>query len=716
MLEILGFKFDFKYLGGKAFKKVRNDIVKTTSEWGKATKGIKKNLRMMLIDFRAVRGTMKNWALDVKNSGVSMTDVIDDIAAKFGGVAGVIADTLFRPGAALAALGTTAFIAGKQVEKSMVNMRRETNLTADQLANIRNIAVAVTDATGANVSQTMHLGEAFAAAQVPIGNYNELMRLGVDANRHLKIDTGELADQMIRLRRDFGKSPEEIRNYFNTVIGSAKAAGVSIGDLSSRTNDFMDMVIETMPNVKGAIDMAPQVLASLNGIKGADGIVKSLFEAINNRASTEFIGMQNLAAQAGGDTAAAFVQAMNDQDAVGGLKAFMKGVGAVRGDLLESMKIGGKPIADIFGVSPGTLAALKRIDPLLMNQVAASAALAKSQDAVNKETTEIATVSEKWRKIWAKIERIALPFGEILVTVFSKILDFFAPILTAVGKVIDKVGVIGQVAILVGLAVMTWSKWLTPLIMVTKLIATNMITAAFGANAGAVGMQRMAGSAVVLDAATGTMAGNVRGASGFMGMFAGGLMNSLRSIGTMIMRFGKVAGIIGLIIGAIEIVDIALKEAFGTGLWDMVSTVFGFIGDVLGGIAKVLGGIIGGLIKAVVWLGTLGNVNLFADPINPVSPTVKKVATTNGGATEKSATWEGGRDSESTSALDGLLDSPPDLRKSYGTDDLIEAIYGAAESTNKQLARMAANSPMSPSSDRPQRFSSIPDPLLSGAR
>ena len=698
MQTVLGFLFDFKSNAGKTFKKVRQDISKTTSDFIAAIKKISKfGLARLGRDFVMARQHVKFFVDDLKKSAPKIADIISDIGETFGGVAGIVADTLLRPGAMVAGATAIAVKSGKDMERTLVGIQRETSLTTEELDKYGDSIVKISKSIHAPLTQVEALAKTFAAANVPIEEFDSLMKTTISMNRITGDETSKFAEEVYRLRNQFHMAPDDIRKFYNTLVGTAKASNSNLSQLSDAIMSNIDLASRILPQdmAKGVEEITKIQGALRDTFENAQPILQNFIKASINIDSQEYRSIRQIAFRAGDTVRAAFEDSMNKADFTGAFRSFLKGVKTMSDEEIRQMFVLQDEFGRIYQLPASAFRDLKKIDESMLDKIDMAAQLAKKQDQLYGQTVDLRTSTEKWLDVWSDIQRIALPFGTLLVEFLSVSLGLINAILQPIETFVQQIGKAGVLAVALGLAFATYSWWLKPVSDLMSIVIVKIAAASAEA--------RLMGLAIwgwVKGLGAFLVSGNVVATIGkvILGIFTGiGTAVGIIASGIYIL-----AGVIVELLWPVFAVMAGLtllnkgfaKLTGGISLVQMLGKALSFVGDILG----YIGSIIGGIIKGIVYIATLGEVNLFGSEApskpsdkstNPTVPSLSNLEDIMRQAKQGSPT--GQTDANQTSSIPEYAANPEpvDYRKGFGTDDLISATYNAAGLIVETLKRMA---------------------------
>ncbi len=718
MQTVLGFLFDFKSNAGKAFKKVRDEITKTTQGWIKNNRNLRKAMKVMNLEFNAARGTLKNWIKDLKASVPTVGAVIDQIGEKFGGVAGVIADTLLRPGALVAAAAGIAVNAGKSMETTMVGIRRETALTEEELAKYGNKIVDIASAMGAPLSQVQGIAKAYAAANVPLEDFSGLMRTVISVNRLTGRDTREIAQEMLNMSKQLKMSGTDMARFWNVAHGAAKASKASIDELSNSISMVSDVVSRNLPDkmregVEAAVKMKAVLMETFDS-GGADNFISGFFEGALDIESSKFGQLRTIVAAGGAEIAAIFQEAIQKGDMSSAFMALQKAIQNIDTTQLYKMK---DTFTNVFGMDPKSMRLLKEIPTTLMSTVSQMAELSVKSDTIYEQTKNLKTMTERWHVLWSRIETALLPFGEILVGIFGKVFTILSDILGPVAAFVNSLGTAGQYALMLGVALATAHVWMGPIASLAHIIGGGLLTA-WG---NAAGLVKSLGNGNFAAAALTTTFAALGKAVAFVRAMTFSLAGAVRVLGVaglfLKAAFFEIFLPIAAIVAVVSLLNLAMKKAFGVGLLDVFGKALEFIGWVIGGIVDSIAWIL----KAITYVLTLGQVDLWATPDTKKADPAKKGKDAMAELDGASMFTPAEMPSRDFSALAAApQQTPEEVRKSFGTDDIIRAFFDVGHMI-VQAVKSSAGAPGSlltpaASISNPNRHSPITNPMRDGPR
>lgn len=660
MLNILGFQFDFRTKSDKTFKEINKNISKMQKSWGTMTKSVRKALVPLGAHLRVAAGEFKDWASQVMRSGHSVSNIIADIEESFGASAGRLADLLLRPSTALLALGGVAVSTGLKMDKATVSTRREVALTADQFEKYGDIIKKVSRDLGANISQTGAMTTTLAAANFAIEDYEQALRTAISVNRLTGESTDQVAQEVIRLTRQFNMSTKDINDFYNSVYAAAATSQADIADLFGAIGNYAAEIGSKVPEQfrKMALESAIAVRAALaNTFENADLITSKLFEAMNIN-SPEFRQLRNLVAQGGEEIAREFEKSIKVGDFSGAFASLQKSISNLDTENFYAIR---DTMAEIFGISVGQLDQIKKIDSGMLDQIKTASDLFKKQNEIYEQTQNLSTVTERWWRLWAQIENIVLPLGEMLVTVFSAIIRPVAWVAEILASWLNMLPSIVKWMISIVALVTTYKIWLTPILAIWGLIAGKIEFAAL--------------KLVLFKAAT--IASTVAVWALEVAMWAFDAVVAAIGV-TFNASFWPIVGIIALVtfavFGLIKLfswLGDVFKDTFGIGVIDMFLTAL-----------KAVASAVGWILKALVYAISWGQIDLFDKPETKTASSMTP-SPNRGGVQDQIQGLEVLKIQPDTSVPFASTESArkEDIRKSFGTDDIITAIYGAASTT-----------------------------------
>lgn len=470
MQTVLGFLFDFKSNAGKTFKKVRAEIVKTTKDWGKQFNGMGKTIskvwKGVSLYTRAALGEFILFANRIKQIAPSISDVIGSIGDTFGGIAGIIADTLLRPGALVAGGLAVATRTAAGFSDTLVQVKKETALTQDEIDRLGVAMKSISQATRAPISQIEGLAKRFASANISLSQFNDLMTTAISMNRLSGQETSQYADEIQNMRIQLGMSSKDIKDFYNTLYGAQKATEVDLGRLSSMVPFITEQVKSNLPKELHKIGMESGIMmaAGLSAGMGEEApqVVSKFFSVLMDKSNAEaraklIIPITTLGNQA----VEAFNQALEKGDSYKAFEVFARGIKNLTDDQLLSMK---NVLGDVFGLSPETIKQLKNVNMEYYGMAKTMAEMAKSSDQITKDGKELLTTTQRWHKLWGDVERILLPFGEVLVTNLIAAGEWAGKLMKPIIDFVNGLDDAGKKAILLGLALATASLWMKPIV------------------------------------------------------------------------------------------------------------------------------------------------------------------------------------------------------------------------------------------------------------
>lgn len=680
---ILGFLFDFRSNAGKVFKSVRQELTKTTKSWGS---GFTKLAKVFKHKMLMMGGSLNLFHEDLKRRTPKIADLVNQIGDSMGGVAGLVADTLTRPGALLAAVGGVALKAGMDMEKSMVTMRRETALSAEELAKYRDSIVEVSKSLDAPMSQVEALAKSLSSANINQGEFTRLSKIAIQVNRLSGVETSELGEQIKRMAINMKMSAQEVRDYYNVVHGTSKATKVTIQDMIVRTEQFADVIKNSIPdNFAAGMQDAAKIAGYVgNSFEAVEPMIGKFFQSIGDRSSEEFKQFRTVASMAGADTAAAFSKAAEDGRYMDAFRNFHKGIISMSKDQIKNAFDNSKAWEQAFGISRSAITSFRDLSAATADQVDQLSEVSKAMDTIAKETVENRTLGEKWRAVWSKLERIALPFGEKLVEWLGKALDLMSAILSPIESLISGLGDGMKTALLLVGGFFALRAPIAAALGLVQIMSTStvgLLKNVYNVGAAFLGVARNASVAkVAIDAATGTTMGLSAAGVGATGVFRG-LAGSIAFAGKAL---GRLLWPLALITTAISILDGLFKELFNVSFMEM----FGLALDAIGWVLGQIGWVVGKIVKGIAWLLTGGNID-FDKPIVDAKKLVDKDSKTIGAVAESSDGAATVADSAQLRPEFGSGLAQEDVKK-LG-DRIIDGQYGSADYLAKQLAVALAN-------------------------
>lgn len=605
---MLGFVLDFRTNAKKVFKDTTKFVVDFISGWGKNNKSIGKNLRGVNVHLSRSIRNVKEWARTMRDSGPTITDVIDQIGEKFGGVAGILADTLARPGALMAIAATTATKSGMDMEATMVSLRREVALTDEEWERYRDVILKVSESMHAPMTQVQGLAKAFGAANLDIENYPELMEAAISVNRLTGQETAHVAANILRMSRDLKMSASDIHDYFNEAYAAAQISNHDLSTIYGSVDEITALVSQYMPSEmkKGMTEVTKVFAASADMFDNQ--VIYKLMRGMFNIQDPAWGEIRRLASAAGSDAIAEMQQAISNGDISGAFKKLIEGARSINADSPDGARFL-QTIGPVLGFTAQQLRQLAQIDTSMFDIMDSAGESAKQSNKMLKDTKDLVTITERWHKVWADIQRVLLPLGEVIVELLHPILAFFGDIISWVSKFTSSLGPVGKRILAIGIALATWKMWLTPVITLLEIMGANLLggvmrlgkfvglTRAAGVAASGVGGsilgwgKSLVKNNILTQAITrnfGNMRASMTALNGAGVGFSGTLMDVTKSTGGLLVRLGKIALPFILAYTAVEALDAAFKNAFNFSFLDNLSKKLGIPRSVIAGILSYL--------------------------------------------------------------------------------------------------------------------------------
>lgn len=724
MQTILGFLFDFKSNAGKTFKKVRTEIVKSTKEWGKSFKGLSdmigKSSKMTNLYFKQMSGNLRLFAAEMKAQAPSITDIITDIGNNFGGLAGIIADTLLRPGALLAGGVAVAAQTATKFNDTMVETYRETAMTTEQLQKYGSVLKQISLEMRAPLNQVESLGKRFASANISLDDFNDLMVTAISMNRLTGEETSMFSGEMMKMRNQLKLGSKDMRDYYNSLYGAAQATEADIGTLVGTTDMLVDLVGRTLPKelrrtgMISGIELAAGISAALGD--EAPGVISELYSAMIDVSNPKRQQLLVAVSALGNDAVKQFEDAVKKGDIYSAFDVLKKGIGKIDAAGFLQIKTA---LQETFGFSVDILQKIQGIDDAFYAAGRSSSEVARSTDKIAKDGKTALTQAQRWHKLWGDIERILLPIGEVVMDVVNSLISLIEPLLKMLSSFMTSLGPIGKMIVTIGIGLATAHMWIGLLkgvamqvasIMATTLATTLKLPIAITNSTKA--MQGMAVASTQANAATGglwsTMMGGIKGAGK-------GIAGLVRGASLLALPFIK-------IIALFMIIDSSLKKITkgNFGLFDALNKAVEFLAWI---VDKIAAGV-GFIAAAVHSLATLS-----LDPIRDFQKNVNKDwnaeydrkhnPTQVGSYAPVSMPYESTNLEVSPTVTSEVFASQEkrDARKEIGTDDIIAATYESADMIVKAiLAGNVANKSLAPGPvGNPTRHKSVPEPTHIGS-
>lgn len=721
MQTILGFLFDFKSNAGKTFKKVRNEIVQSTKAWGKAIAGFTKTLKNMSKvgrnSFKAMLGDMHHFANELKKKAPAISDVISQIGDNFGGVAGILADTLMRPGALMAAGLATAANAAIGFKDTITETGRETGMSAEQLEKFGDSLKTISASMRAPLSQVESLGKRFASANISVDEFNDLMLTAISMNRVTGQETSMFAREILAMRGQLKLGSKDIQDFYNSLYGAAQATEADLDTLTNTTNMLIDLVGRTLPENlrKVGMESGIKLAAGISQALGdeAPGVISQLYSVMIDKSNPERGKFLTAVSALGTDAVAQFEEAVGKGDIYEAFNVLKKSIDKI--DPSQFMQIK-NALGDTLGYSVDLLQKIKGVNTEYYGAAASAADMAKSTNKIASDGKTMMTTAQRWHKIWGDVERILLPIGEVLMDIVNYLMKALEPITKAVSQFMSALGSTGKtvLAIVVGVGLVKIA--FGPLLAIATQFAATLVSASatlLGMPGAIMGSVAAMGRAVAM---TTVLNGGFSGIFGSMSAGIGALMRGM-------MGFIKVAWVAALpfikIIAILWTIDAIIKEVTQGqyGLMDVITGALKVIAFVIGGIAKLIGGIVAAVRSlfsgdSKYWNEYKKNIRTDYSQVsekknNPVQvgsyQPVDMPAASPQDTTLSSA-------SSNSSFVSG--DTTRNPRKEFGTDDMISAQYETAEMIVKAI--MSASTPKSSIAvgpvGNPARHVPIPEP------
>lgn len=592
---MLGFVLDFRTNAKKAFKDTTKFVVDFITGWGKSNQKIGKKLRGMNYQLQRSIRNVKEWARTMRDSGPTITDVIDQIGEKFGGVAGILADTLARPGALMAGAATVATRSGMAMESTMVSLRREVALTEEEWDKYREVILGVSESMHAPMTQVQGLAKAFGAANMDINKYPELMEAAISVNRLSGIETQDVGRQIIKMSQDLKMSASEIHDYFNKAYAAAQVSNRDLSTVFSSIDEITDLVSRYMPDqmAKG-MDEVTKIFAA-SGELFDTKVMYNMMSGMLDVESSEFARIRVLAAKAGGSVASEFEQAVRNGDLSTAFAKMVQGAKAMNMDPAVMHQMSGA-LQQTFGLSAQDIRRLQQLDTTMLDTMKSVGDASVSSNKLLKDTKDLLTITERWHKVWADIERVLLPLGEVIVELLHPILSVLGTVATWLSKFTSSLGPLGKKVLAIGIAFLTWKMWLTPIITLMKIIGANILGSVFS-------MGKLAKATQATEVAAAGVGGRIAGwgkslfrnnyltksilgnfgsmRTAFTALngtgvgFGGTLKDIFKTSGSLLLRIGKIALPFMLAYAAVEGLDAAFKKAFNFSFLDKISKSLG---------------------------------------------------------------------------------------------------------------------------------------------
>lgn len=603
---MLGFTLDFKSNAKKAFKNTTKFVVDFMASWGKANKTFSQRMRSFNVHLRDSIKSAKEWARTMKDSGPTITDVIDQIGEKFGGVAGIIADTLARPGALMAGTAAVATRAGMDMESAMVSLRRETALTEEEWDKYRSVILAVSESMHAPMSQVQGLAKAFGAANLDIAKYPQLMEAAISVNRLTGIETHEVGNQIMRMARDLKMGASEIHDYFNEAYAAAQISNADLSSIFGSVDEITYLVSRYMPDnmKKGMTELTKVFATSADMFEGNKELMHKIMAGIMDVSSPEFAQIRSMAAAAGGNILSEFEDAVANGDISHAFKKLVEGAKGLSFDNRQLQQLGG-----VLGFDAKTIRQLRDIDTSMLAVMDSAAESSKSSNKMLHDTKNLVTTTERWHKVWADIERVLLPLGEVIVELLHPIFAAIGAVATWVAKFTSSLGPLGKRIMAIGIALATWKMWFTPVITLLKIFGARLLGGLFSITKITTVLGVAAKTTGGLVAGTGSWVANLfrgRVAAGGVSKsllaakasmtalnmsgvgFSGTLKDVFKSSGALLMRIGKLALPFTLAYAAVTALDGAFKKAFNFSFLDKISDSLGISKEIIAGVLAYL--------------------------------------------------------------------------------------------------------------------------------
>lgn len=610
---VFGMLLDFKSNAANAFKKIKKHITDTSKLWGKLFGKMKDKAHDLAFSIGEVKNKFKMWVDEVKRRGPTITDVINDIGEKFGGVAGILADTLARPGAAMAAGASVAYQAGLSMESTLVHLQRQTDISAKEWDKYRDIIVGVSESLHAPMTQVQGLTKQFAEANIEVGDYSKLMETAISVNRATGVETQVVGHQISRLMRDLKFSGQDVQDYFNTLYGAAKVSPVTMAEMYGSADEMIAVVSKYMPDnmQKGLNDLTKIFASNADLFEGNMDLIHKMMRGAFNIQSPEFTQLRALAAAGGEGLAQSFQAAIESKDMSGAFKTLAEGARKLSFSNEDLQRIAGTG-QQVFGLDPQTIRQLRQAKEEMFGMVDAASLAAKENNKILDETKNLVTVSERWHKVYSDIQRMLLPFGEVLIEFITPMLKFLGYAATKVAQLTTSLGGVGKWVMFIASALLTAKLWMAPFVTLAKVLLVNFLgigtivgklasplfkaLGITGMLAGSTGKWLKGLFAVkAVAAATTGIYGETLVATTQTAAATGGLAKVLGNVkllaGGVLQIFKRFAAPVLIILTILATIDRAFKESFNMGLVEMFAIAVSKIKDVLSGVFGFLAGI-----------------------------------------------------------------------------------------------------------------------------
>jgi hypothetical protein len=457
MLKVIGFLLEFKNKASKGIEKITKDTLHLDKVWKKGTKTMKGWTKGMGAQFDTLKARTAKFFMDSKSGIFDFSDALEKLESGFGERARAIAEKLLSPQAAILAFGGFAVKAGLDFEKVMRQIRLETGATGTDLEEFGGVAKHVAFDIGTGFGQVANVMGLLAARMGLTDEKAELLaETAMRAARVSNVEVQTILGGMMEMYGALGMGADELHSAFSGAVSVAQTTRRGLDDVVAGAMSFSQLISEVPKHMQAQI--LPQLI-QLSGAMGdvfvdSESLVTQLTKAVAQPGGPEWRELQFIFGQGGKDAVDAFNEAVDTGDIRKAFAGLIQSAQKMQksGDL-DAFKKLAFAMKDVLGVDPGTLDRLSRVQLATLDKV-----VGKYQDAASnaqflvEQDEKTLTLTQRMWKVLNKIMVILVPIGAILVQIGHHLVTAVEWVLEGLRSIMD-IPIIGTFLAWAGAAV-----------------------------------------------------------------------------------------------------------------------------------------------------------------------------------------------------------------------------------------------------------------------
>lgn len=698
MLKVIGFLLEFKNKASKGIEKITKDTLHLDKVWMKGSKTMKGWTKAMGAQFDTLKAKTTRFFMDSKAGIFDFSSALERMEEVFGVRARRIVEALMSPKGAILAFGAASLKAGMDFEKVTRRMSIQTGATADDMEKFGAIAQEVAYEIGTGFDQTASVMGILAERMgLSEEGAEKLAKTAMRSARISGVEVEAIIEGMLEMHRVLGYDADKMEEVMAGTVGVAQATRRNIGEVMRETLAYTKIITQVPKEWQKA------TLPALVQIQGALGdtfieagpVIAKVLRGITVRTSEEFTALRSMMSFGGREAMIAFDEAIQEHDVEKAMRAVLQAVKDMPLD--EEFKEMSSAMTGVLGgFDMDTLDRLKKVSATAMDEsIAAYKAAANEAGFLARIDEEHLITTQRMVQLWNRFQVILVPIGQILVKIGHALL-------TAVEWVLDGIKAIMEIPILGD-----FIKWaaVTAIIAVVITGIVVVVKILFAIFAGVVG-------AVIAAVAPFLVIAAIVVAIVAVVWLLWDVIVAVGEVVWAILRplYEVVRFIVFAVAGAILGIGYLIWDNMIKPVVDFVAPAFWVVVDVLVAIGKAVGAIGKWIYDSIIkpiWdfvVGTFNKVEEFSDWLSGAAGETFSFLTF-GLFDEEAAPGAAGGGMVMPSPGGSLMNvaeggqpeiiaDPALMRKIIGADDIIDAIWGAAEMiVTRMLSPVAQTGP-----------------------